>query len=529
MKLKLLILAILSSFIVLSQTQTVKLDNVSFVKTSSGYLVFGNTGDNYTLTKYDNQLVKLKEYNKNLKAFKSKVPAIKRYPNYIQLVFFTKIFPAKGIIARLDTNLNLIEEKEFGSSDFDNLKKAGTGFGDIFYPSYGFEDERTLVSHYTYYDDKIAIFDFKNKKIVFGKHNNSSPITYYDKINVNDLGCAGEISIGSCGFTYLNGRLFFYIKSKTDEINTKMNALGGRRSASIGELVVGEIDTKKNTIRYATKISNINVDYDFSLDKLFYDSSADKLVVAGTYLDNASFENSKAKEGSEGTGWYIVTLDATGKIGPPTLTKNDNRIFENVKEKLQSNRQITIKSIEKNSDGYILIAELDSKFFRSSTYEELNTKTTTTTTLFQPYGFYRLTLNETMELKNSEFYPAKVWHKIKFEEIENANFVRSGECRSQAYFISGNSQSTVVYSYGKNIILCKAGKEYSFIQELLSADIEVRADDMSLIRNNDALMNMFAENSIKKANTTWFFPLDDKKYCLIEWKEKELVFKFLSY
>ena len=222
MKLKLSILAILSSLFVISQTQSIKLDNVSFVKTNSGYLVFGNSGDNYILTKYDNQLVKLKEYTKNFKGFKYKVPGIKRYPNYIQLAIFTKMFPAKGIIMKLDTNLNLIEEREFGASDFDALQKAGTSLGDIFYPSYGLEDERKVVSHYTYYEDKIAIFDFKNKKIVFGKHNNSSPITYYDKINVSDLGCAGEISIGSCGFTELNGRLFFYIKSKTDEINTKM-------------------------------------------------------------------------------------------------------------------------------------------------------------------------------------------------------------------------------------------------------------------------------------------------------------------
>ena len=148
---------------------------------------------------------------------------------------------------------------------------------------------------------------------------------------------------------------------------------------------------------------------------------------------------------------------------------------------------------------------------------------------FQPFGFCRFTLNKNLELKYSEFYPAKVWHKIKFEEIENANLVRSGESRSQAFCISGNSQSTIVYSYGKNIILCKAGKDYTFLQELLSADIEVRATDMSFIRNNEALLNMFNENVVMTANTTWFYPVDDKKYCLIEWKEKELVFKFLSY
>ncbi len=526
MKLKLSILAILSSLFVISQTQSIKLDNVSFLKTNNGYLVFGNTGDNYTLTKYDNQLVKLKEYTKDLKAFKSKVPAIKRFPNYIQLVIFTKMFPAKGIIMKLDTNLNLIEEREFVASDFDALQKAGTGFGDVFYPSYGFEDERTLVSRYTYYEDKIAIFDFKNKKIVFGKHNNSSPITYYDKINVSDLGCTGEISIGSCGFTDLNGRLFFYIKSKTDEINTKMNALGGRRSASVGELIVGEIDTKKNAIKYATKISDIKPDYDFSLDKLFYDISTDKLVVAGTYLDNESFENSTAKEGSEGTGWYTTSIDVSGKMGAPAFINNDNRIFENVKEKLQSNRRTTVKSIEKNEDGYVFIAELASKISQNG---QSVAGMTNSFRSFQPFGFCRFTLNKNLELKNSEFYSAKVWHKIKFEEIENANLVRSGESRSQAFCISGNSQSTIVYSYGKNIILCKAGKDYTFLQELLSADIEVRATDMSFIRNNEALLNMFNENVVMTANTTWFYPVDDKKYCLIEWKEKELVFKFLSY
>ncbi len=527
MKLKLSILAILCSFFVISQTQSIKLDNVSFVKTSNGYLVFGNTGDNYTLTKYDNQLVKLNEYTKNLKAFKSKVPAIKRFPNYIQLVIFTKIFPAKGIITKLDTNLNLIEEREFVASDFDNITKLGTSLGDVFYPSYGFEDERTLVSHYTYYDDKIAIFDFKNKKIIFGKHNNSDAITYYDKINSADISCAGEIKMGSCGFAHINNKLFFFIKSKTDEIRTKMNAMGGKRTSAVGELIVGEIDTKKNLIKYATKISDLNPDYDFSLDKLFYDGSMDKLIVAGTYLDNETFENSKAKEGSEVTGWFAVVINEAVKEEQHTFVKNDNRIFENVKEKSQSNRRTTIRSIEKAKDGYLIVAELASKIYQNG--QPVGGMTSSFRS-FQPFGFNRFTLNENLELESTEFYPAKVWHKIKFEEIENANLVRSGESRSQGFCVSGNSQSTIVYSYGKNIILCKEGEDYVFLQELLSADIEVRAQDMTMISNNEALMTMFIENDTKKtANTTWFYPVDDKKYCLLEWREKELVFKFLSY
>jgi len=527
MKLKLSLLAILSSFIVQSQIQSIKLDNIAFVKTNSGYLVFGNTGDSYTLTKYNNQLVKLKEYSKSLQEIKNKMPAIKIFPNYIQLVFFKKIFPAKGTIAKLDTNLNVLEEREFAPSDFDNLKKLGTGFGDIFYPSYGFEDERTLVSHYTYYEDKIASFDFKNKKIIFGKHNNSSPITYYDKINSSDITCDGEISLGSVGFTHLSGRLFFYIKSKTNEINTKMSALGGRRSASIGELIVGEIDTKQNVIKYSTKISGINPDFDFSLDKLFYDSSSDKLVVAGTYLDNASFEDSKAKTGSEWTGWYALTLDPTGKIGTHSLTKNDNRIFENIKEKTQSNRRTTIKNIEVSNAGYIFISELAAKInFNAETGIPGMSNSIRT---FQPFGFYKFEMNNNLELVNSVFYPAKVWHKIKFEDVENANIVRPGECRGQAYCLSNTQQSVILYTFGKNIILCKGGKEYSFVQELLSADIEVRAQDMSAINRNADLLEIYNENIYVSPNTTWFYPRDDKTYYLIQWKPKEITFAPMPY
>lgn len=528
MKLKLAFVILLTPIYIFSQANKFSLDNVNFIKTESGYLIYGNTADNFTLTKYDNQLNKVKEFSKNVKDIKFKVPSFKRFPNYMQLIFLTKLFPAKGYVIKIDTNLNVIQEKEFASADYENLKKQGTSLqGDKFYPSLSFEDEKTITHHYTYYDDQIAIFDWSTKKIVFGKHNNSDVITYYDKINTSDVSCEGKMEVGGCGFLHLNNKLFFFIKTKTDEIKTKMSVLGGKRSASIGELIVGEIDTKKNAISYSTKISDINPDFDFSLDKLFYDSSMDKLVVAGTYLDNASFEDSKAKAGSEWTGWYAVTLDATGKMGSHRLTKNDNRVFDNVKEKTQSNRRTTIKNIEVYKDGYIFTAELAAKInFNAETGIPGMSNSIRT---FQPFGFYRFDLNNKLELTNSVFYPAKVWHKIKFEDVENANIVRPGECRGQAYCISNTQHEAILYTFGKNIILCKGGKEYSFVQELLSADVEVHGQDMSAIARNSGLLDMFNENTYVNPNTTWYYPFDNKTYYLIQWKPKEITFNLMSY
>jgi hypothetical protein len=143
--------------------------------------------------------------------------------------------------------------------------------------------------------------------------------------------------------------------------------------------------------------------------------------------------------------------------------------------------------------------------------------------IFQPLGFYRFDLNEKLNLQKTDFYPAKVYYKSNFVDVEQSNvFTRPGECRQSSFCLSSIKGQTIIYTYGKNIIKCKNVNDYSFVRELLNSDIEVSTNDMSAITNNEGLVDVLNEYSYKNPNTTWFYPCDDVNYYIVQWKNNEI-------
>lgn len=529
MKFRLLLLFVLTSFTTFSQEKkTFNLDHILFSKIPNGYLICGDNNNIFTLTKYDNKLAKVKEYTRDIKEFKFKAPYVKKFPNYIQLVFFTKMFPAAGKIINLDTNLVTIRERDFGPADYEKLKKTGLNLeGDKFYPSLSFDEERRIENEYSYYDDKVVYFNPFKKKLYFGKYNSSEVITYYDKVNAIEVQCEGKVDVGNYGFIEVKDKLYLYIKTKTEKIESKKNMLGGHLSASTGNLVIAEIDKTANTVKKTINISDLNKEFDFSLSKMFYDKLSNKLIVTGTYLDRSEFEKSTSKEGSEATGWYACSIDESGKMTNSNIVKNDSTIFENIKDRRQINRSMIVRSIEQTNAGeYVMVVELNSKIdWNNSTPGNVNYIRT-----YQPLGYHIVKLNAKMEITKNEFVPLKVWNKREFRAIENGNLVKPDKSRSTSYFYADPVQSFLVYSYGEYLIASKKGEEFSFLCELLETDIESASMDNSKIRNSPWLHNILQKESNKMPNSTWVYPAYGKNsYYVIQWKEKEIVFDLQKY
>ena len=505
----LLIALIYSSIISHSQNKTIDIENGRVIKTKSGYCIFGVINDVFTVTNYDNQLNKITEYKKDVKEIKSNSPFYIKYDDHYDFTFYKK---RKGFVCynlRLDTNLNVIKEE-----DSYNGINMYVPIREEFHRSISASQKQ-----FAFLADKEISFDetnntFNIKKKSTGQDENPKVIFS------GDLKYNGTID--KYGFETINNKLYFYIKTVTEtlyrsnpmthvpnsvlfasykEINSSEMWNAAQEELEydkvIGELYIGEIDTDKNNIKYITKIPNKNIDY--SIKKLLFDDRTDQLIITGEFLDIENYKSEKKKERSDKTGWYITSMDKNGKIQNPKLYNNTDTIFENIKSNLQENKLTSAQKIVKTKTGYAILSNYYTSFFHNGA-NSISSK------VKQPFGFFIDEVNQGFEIERQEYYPIKQKDKFsnKIESISNSNTVNGFAQVNEFYMpIISDDFNRIVYLYKSQIFTIKDRKNISYIQDVSIKNLE--------------------------EVPTFFYPLNNEKFYIINVESKKIVFQLLNY
>lgn len=510
----LIIFLFYSSLISFSQNRTIEIENGKFFKIKSGYIIYGISDDAFVITKYDNQFNKITEYKKEVGSYKRKSPYFKNNINSYDFTFFAKGNGYLYYNLRLDTSLVVLES--WKSSDFAIVPIYDED--DII----GIRETTTNIKEVGMFSDNEVTIDKNNKSISIKKKptaQDANPKTFFTE----DLRCKGKID--KYGFETINNKLYFYVKTITEELFNSSSAdflMPGRHFNSyreinsdekwdaakeeiefnkvVGELYIGEIDIDKSNVKYFTKIPNEENDY--SIKKILFDDKLDQLIITGEFLKIENYKSEKKKERSDQTGWYITSIDRAGRINNLRLYKSTDTIFDNIKSKLQINKSTSIQKIEKTKSGYIILANYLTSFFNNS-YDGANTYASK---VKQPFGFFIYEINDNFEIEKEDFYPIKQKDRFsdKIEDISNSNTVK-GSLDGKEFYLAAISDNfnNLVYVYKNQIFTIKNRKNVAYIQDIMT-------------QNGEKI-------------PTYFCPLNNEKFYIVNIKPKNIIFELRSY
>lgn len=510
----LLITLIYSSIISHSQNKTIDIENGRVIKTKSGYSIFGVINDVFTVTNYDNQLNKITEYKKDVKEIKSNSPFYIKYDDHYDFTFYKK---RKGFVCynlRLDTNLNVIKEE-----DSYNGINMYVPISEKFHRSISASQKQVA-----FLAGKEISFDETTKKINIKKKSpgqDENPQVIFS----GDLKYNGTID--KYGFETINNKLYFYVKTVTEELYKSRTPdqflLNGKNLKSyseinsheiwnsaieeiefdkvVGELYIGEIDVDKNMVKYFTRIPNAENDY--SIKKILFDDRLNQLIVTGEFLKLENYKSEKKKDRSDQTGWYITSIDKVGKIHNLKLYNSTDTVFDNIKSRLQDNKSTSIQKIVKTKTGYIILANYYTSFFNNSS----DGSNSYSSKVKQPFGFFIYEINENFEIVKQDYYPIKQKDKIfnKIEDISNSNTVKGNNINGEEFYLSVISDdfNNLVYVYKNQIYTIKNRKNISYLRDILTYNFEELP--------------------------TYFYPLNNEKFYIVNIKPKSIVFELMSY
>lgn len=475
-----------------SQTTTFELKNIQFYKTESGFLIYGNKENMFSVTKYDINLKKINEYTIDLVDYKKSRSYFEKIDDYYQLSYAKNRYIKTTV--QLDTSLNVLYQKD------DSIGKAKI----IINGPGTFYDESSKNPPDFFYKNKRLSFDKKEKNITISKSiSNKYELIYNYKINCNE-----DIDIFYC--QKLKEKIYFVIKTKSNLKNDDL-------TIPIGESFIGEIDAEQNKVKYLTKITHENTNLDFIIRKLFFDNKNDLLLISGSYLDKEKYKNEKKSKRSEKTGCFLFSLDKYSNIKNKFLYQNLDTIYDLIPKSMQIHRSTIIKAIINTNDGYDILAEFSSHFNTSSNYYVSNTemifqsdgfsynvKYCNSCNLNQPFEFHKISLNQKLELKSIDHFPIKNYKNKNesFEEIKNSNSVLViNQYLSSSFLLTNYNLDNIIYTYNNNYLKINKDKNIEFIEKY----------------------------SAEYLYGCSFFEFSNQKYYILYWGKDKITFKLMDY